>query len=214
MTVEVKICGISTPDIMDATVEAGADYVGLVFFPKSPRHVSLSKARELAEIASGRADVVALVVDPDDRLIGELGSEVGPDIIQLHGRETPERTAEVAERSGARTMKAIGVSDASDAERARAYADVADLILFDAKPPKDAVLPGGNGLPFDWTAIAPVAGDVDYMLSGGLTVQNVADGIAATGASRIDVSSGVERAPGEKDADLIRAFIQAAKSAR
>lgn len=212
MTVDVKICGISTPDVMRETVDAGADYVGLVFFPKSPRNVSVSDAIALAGIASGRSEVVALAVDPDDQLVATLATEVGPDIIQLHGQETPERVAEIAAASGLRVMKAIPVAAAQDAERARAYSDVADVILFDAKSPAGADLPGGNGDTFNWAAIDDVKDDVTYMLSGGLTPANVAEAIAITGCSAVDVSSGVERAPGEKDIALIRSFIQAAKA--
>jgi phosphoribosylanthranilate isomerase len=213
VTARVKICGLSTPETMEAALEAGADYVGLVFFPRSPRHVEMAAARELAMMASGTADVVALLVDPDDALVGRIAAELGPDIIQLHGKETPERVLAIGEMAATRTMKAVAVADRADAERALDYKAAADLILFDAKPPKDAVLPGGNGLAFDWTAIADVASQVDYMLSGGLTPDNVAEAIAVTGARAVDVSSGVESAPGVKDADLIRSFIAAAHSA-
>jgi len=213
MTVEVKICGLKTPETMRAALEAGADYVGLVFFPKSPRHVSLEVAAELAEIARGRTGIVALMVDPDDDLVAAVATNVRPDILQLHGAETPERCAAIRTASGCRIMKAIKVATAEDATAARAFRGIADLILFDAKPPKDAILPGGNGVSFDWTALDAAKGEVDWMLSGGLTVANVANAIRLTGARRVDVSSGVESAPGVKDAALIGAFIAAAKGA-
>ncbi|MEO1694652.1 MAG: phosphoribosylanthranilate isomerase [Pseudomonadota bacterium] len=210
MGVDVKICGIITPAIMTAALDAGADYVGLVFFPKSPRHVDLTTAAKLAEMASGTADVVALMVDPTDAQVAEIATQIGPDVIQLHGSETPERVAEVRQSSGARVMKAIAVASAADAARAHDYAEASDLILFDAKPPTGSDLPGGNGVGFDWSLLDAVRGEVDYMLSGGLTPETVADAIAATGCGAVDVSSGVESAPGVKDADLIRAFIAAA----
>lgn len=213
MTVEVKICGLSTPDTMRAALDAGADYVGLVFFPKSPRHVSLEVAASLADIARGRAGIVALMVDPDDSLVAAVASSVRPDIVQLHGAETPERCAAIRSASGCSIMKVIKVETAEDAVAALAYRDVADLILFDAKAPKGAPLPGGNGVPFDWTALDAVRSRVDWMLSGGLTPENVANAIRLTGAGRVDVSSGIERAPGIKDPALIRAFITAAKGA-
>ncbi len=213
MTVEVKICGLSTPETMRAALDAGADYVGLVFFPKSPRHVSLEVAASLADIARGRAGIVALLVDPDDDLVAAVTSSVRPDILQLHGAETPQRCAAIRKASGCRIMKVIKVATAADATAAFAFRGVADLILFDAKPPENAILPGGNGVAFDWTALDVVKGEVDWMLSGGLTVANVANAIRLTGARRVDVSSGVESAPGVKDAALIGAFIAAAKGA-
>ncbi|MEM9030754.1 MAG: phosphoribosylanthranilate isomerase [Pseudomonadota bacterium] len=207
----VKICGLSTAETMEVALDAGADFVGLVFFAKSPRNVSIAQARGLAEQASGRAEIVALVVDPDDELVGQIAAQVGPDVIQLHGAETPDRVREIGQKTGARTMKAIKVATRTDAAAALAYRDSADLILFDAKPPPGAELPGGNGLAFDWTALAEVAAEVDYMLSGGLSPENVRLAIEVTGAPAVDVSSGVESAPGVKDAARIRAFIAAAK---
>ncbi len=214
MTVEVKICGLSTPETMLAALEAGADYVGLVFFPKSPRNVTLDTGRELVALARGRAKIVALVVDPDLALVQEISKALMPDFLQLHGTEPPERVAEIGRLARCRTMKAIKVETAEDAGAALAYRRIADLILFDAKAPKDAVLPGGNGVPFDWHVLDVVKSEVDWMLSGGLTAQNVADAIRLTGASRVDVSSGVESAPGIKDVTLIKTFIAAAKGAK
>ena len=212
--VEVKICGLRSAATMAVALEAGADYVGLVFFAKSPRNVSVAEAAPLAEMARGRARIVALTVDPTDRDLDAIVAEVRPDIVQLHGHENPDRVGEVRARTGLATMKAIGVATAADAARALAYRGAADLILFDAKPAKDAVVPGGNGIVFDWQALAGVSGQVDWMLSGGLTPDTVAEAIRLTGATRVDVSSGVERAPGLKDPALIRAFLAAAKGAK
>ncbi len=212
MTTEVKICGLKTPAMMQAALDARADYVGLVFFEKSPRNVSIETAGDLADQARGNAKIVVLVVDADDVLVDRIMPWVAPDILQLHGSETPARVAEIKRRTGATIMKAIKVETAADAALALDYAGIADLILFDAKAPKGAVLPGGNGLAFDWRVLDDVKAKVPYMLSGGLTPGNVADAIRLTGATRVDVSSGVESRPGEKDADLIRAFIANAKA--
>lgn len=212
MTTQVKICGLKTRDAMQAALDAGADYVGLVFFENSPRNVSIETAAELADLASGRAKIVVLLVDPGDGIVDRIMPYVAPDILQLHGTETPARVAEIKRRTGATIMKAIKVETAADAALALDYIGIADLILFDAKAPKDAILPGGNGLTFNWRVLDDVKAKVPYMLSGGLTPGNVAEAIRLTGARRVDVSSGVELNPGEKDADLIRAFIAAAKA--
>ena len=215
MTTEVKICGLKTPAMMAVALEAGADYVGLVFFPPSPRTLEVEDAKPLAEMARGQAKIVVLTVDPDDALVDAIAAQLRPDIIQLHGSETPARAAEIKKRTRCAVMKAVKVATPVDAETAFAYAapvGPCDMILFDAKAPKDAVLPGGNGLTFDWRALEGVAGRLDYMLSGGLTPDNVADAIRLTGAGAVDVSSGVESAPGIKDAARIRAFLQAAKT--
>ena len=192
-------------------IEAGADRIGFVFFPKSPRHLTLERARMLAREAAGRAEIVVLTVDADDAAIEAIIAAVAPAWLQLHGNETPERAAAVRQRFGIPVMKAMGVSGADDIPRALPYAGVADAILFDAKPPRGATLPGGNGVAFDWTLLrgAPAG----YMLSGGLSPENVADAVRVTGATAVDVSSGVESAPGVKDADKIRAFVKAAKTA-
>lgn len=213
MRPEVKICGLKTPSTLEAAIKHGADYIGLVFFPRSPRNVSISEARTLAAIARDRAKVVALLVDPHDALVQEVMAQVAPDLIQLHGSETPERVAAVKALAGRPVMKAIKVETSADAETALAYADAADLILFDAKAPKDAVLPGGNGVAFDWRVLAGVKDRIAYMLSGGLTPDNVAEAVRLTGAGAVDVSSGVEVGSGEKDATLIQRFIHAAKTA-
>lgn len=215
MTRHVKICGLTTADTMAAALDGGADYVGLVFFGPSPRHLSLDAARPLAEMARGRAKIVALTVDAGDDLIGDISEQLAPDIIQLHGSETTERAAEIKSRTGRGVMKAVKVAAADDAETAFAFmtpTGPCDLVLFDAKAPKGSVLPGGNGLTFDWRALEGVRGRLDYMLSGGLDADNVADAIRLTGAAAVDVSSGVERAPGLKDVARIRAFLKAAKA--
>jgi phosphoribosylanthranilate isomerase len=211
-TTKVKICGLTTDAALEAALAAGADYVGLVFFPPSPRNVTMETARPLAAKARGRAKVVALMVDPDDALVDRVVAAVDPDLLQLHGEETPERVAEVRRRSAKPVMKAIKVETAEDAQAALAYRGVADLILFDARAPWDATRPGGNGAAFDWSALAGVKDEVAYMLSGGLTPDSVAEAIRVTGAAIVDVSSGVEVRPGEKDPDLIRRFVRAAKA--
>lgn len=210
--VRVKICGLKTTETIDAAIAAGADYVGFVFFPPSPRNISVAEARPLAAHVAGRAKVVALMVDPDDALVMEVAEAIRPDLIQLHGSETPARTAAIAELSGIPVMKAVKVETKADAGRALDYAAICELILFDAKAPKGAPLPGGNGVPFDWHALEDISARVDYMLSGGLTPENVAEAIRLTGARAVDVSSGVESAPGVKDTARIRAFIKAAKA--
>ncbi len=215
MTTNVKICGLKTPATMAVALEAGADFVGLVFFPPSPRTLKMEDAKLLAEMARGQAKIVVLTVDPDDALVDAIAVQLRPDIIQLHGSETPARAATIKQRTRCAVMKAVKVATAVDAETAFAYAapdGPCDMVLFDAKAPKDAVLPGGNGLTFDWRALEGIAGRLDYMVSGGLTPDNVADAIRLTGAGAVDVSSGVESAPGIKDAARIRAFLQAAKA--
>jgi phosphoribosylanthranilate isomerase len=215
MTVAVKICGLKTEAALNAALAAGADYVGLVFHEASPRNLDLAAARRLADIARGRARVVALLVDPDDRRLEEVIAAVEPDVIQLHGAETPERVAEIAGRFGRPVLKAIKVASRADAEAALAYAGKAELILFDAKAPegREGTLPGGNGVAFDWQSLEGVRGRIGYMLAGGLTPVNVAEAIRITGAEAVDVSSGVESRPGEKDCELIRRFLHAAKTA-
>ena len=206
----VKICGLRTADDVAAAVAAGAAYVGFVFFPKSPRNVTIAEARALAaEVPAGVAKV-ALVVDADDALLDDITSQVAIDVLQLHGSESPERVAEVRARYGLPVMKAVGVADEADLEALTTYGRVADQILVDAKPPKDADLPGGNGLAFDWRLIAGRRWPVPWMLAGGLDAGNVAEAIRLTGARQVDVSSGVEAAPGIKDAAKIAAFCRAA----
>ena len=191
-------------------MSAGARYIGLNFFEKSPRYVDIATAKTLAQLAGDRVEKVALAVNPTDAFLDELTKNVSLDMLQLHGSESPERVADVRLRYGLPVMKAIGVADEDDLIALKDYEQVADLILVDAKPPKNAVLPGGNGLSFDWRLIAGRQWGRPWMLAGGLTPENVAEAIALTGAQQVDVSSGVESAPGVKDAALIKAFVEAA----
>lgn len=216
MTVEVKICGIRDRRTLDAALDAGADYFGLVFYPRSPRNIGHEDARGLIEHAAGRARSVVLLVDPSDDDVIAVARDVRPDYLQLHGSETPERVREVARLSGLKVIKAVRVGDAGDVAAADAFADSCAFLLFDAKPSAEdtAALPGGNGVPFDWRALIGRSDKSAYMLSGGLNPNNVSEAVARTGAPMVDVSSGVERAPGKKDPDLVREFIQAAKSDR
>ena len=213
MTPVVKICGLSTPATLDAALDAGADMVGFVFFSKSPRHIDWATARALGRQAKGRAKIVALSVDADDDTLKRIADALAPDLLQLHGRETPARVKQIGELFARPTMKAIGVAARVDLAQAEAYANVADLLLIDAKPPKDAVLPGGNGRPFDWSLTRDFHAAVPWLLSGGLEPDSVAAAIALSGARGVDVSSGVESAPGVKDPAKIRAFIAAARRA-
>jgi phosphoribosylanthranilate isomerase len=211
MTVKIKICGVRTPAILDAAVSAGADYVGLVFFAKSPRHLSLEEASRLADTARGRVGTVAVLVDPDDALIDAVAKAVRPDFLQLHGTETPARVAAIKARTGLPVIKAVPVAEVADVADASAYAGIADQILFDAKASPGAMLPGGNGVPLDWGMLEKAPSP--FALSGGLSAGNVAEAVRLTGAALVDVSSGVETAPGVKDEKLIKQFIQAARSA-
>lgn len=206
---EIKICGLATEATLEVALRAGADMVGLNFFAKSPRFVTLDMAARLAQQARGRAAVVALAVDPDDALLEILVETVKPDWLQLHGGESPTRVAVVRERFGLPVMKAIGIRSAEDVAMTAEFAAVADRLLLDAKPPKGAVLPGGNGVTFDWSLLDALDPALSYMLSGGLDAANVAEAVRRTRAHGVDVSSGVESAPGIKDPDRIRAFIAA-----
>ena len=209
----VKICGLSTADALSAALDAGADLVGFVHFPKSPRHVGLDEGARLSMQAKGRAERVLLLVDPDDALVAASVAAIDPDLIQLHGGETPERIAEIRRTSGRPVMKAIGVADAKDLAWIPAYAGAADSILLDARPPTGADLPGGNGQAFDWDILSGVDLPVGLMLSGGLTPENVGEALRRTGVTAVDVSSGVEGKPGLKDPDRIRAFLAAVRKA-
>jgi phosphoribosylanthranilate isomerase len=214
MPVDVKICGLSTPETVAAALDAGADLIGFVFYRKSPRNVSLERAAELAKPARGRAKIVALIVDADDAEIEAIERTLSPDIYQAHGGEAPERIEAIAALTRKPVMKAIKVKDAGDVASSLPYAGSAALILYDAKAPETLVgaLPGGNGLAFDWSLLGGKS--AGFVLSGGLNPGNVAEAIRVTGAPIVDVSSGVETAPGVKDAGLIRKFIEAAKGAR
>lgn len=211
--VAVKICGLTSPRAVSDAVTAGARYLGFVFFPRSPRHLDIATAAELvASVPIGIAKV-ALTVDADDPALDALLATVPIDMLQLHGHETPARVAEVKARFGLPVMKAVGVADRTDLAMLGRYMEVADQILVDAKPPKGADLPGGNGLAFDWRLIEGREWKKPWMLAGGLTPENVADAVRLTGARQVDVSSGVESAPGVKDPARIKAFIQAAQRA-
>ncbi|MDA8230818.1 MAG: phosphoribosylanthranilate isomerase [Magnetospirillum sp.] len=213
MPVAVKICGINSEKAMEAAIEAGADYVGLVFFPPSPRFVTPAHAAELLQFLPEEMVKVGLFVDPDDALLDEVLCQVRLDMLQFHGRETPARLDTIRLEYGIPVMKAIPVSTAEDLGAAEPFLSVADSLLFDAKPPKDAILPGGNAASFDWTVLAGRRWSLPWMLAGGLTPENVAEAIRVSGARAVDVSSGVESAPGIKDAARIRAFVKAAKGA-
>lgn len=204
-----KICGLTTPEAIEAAAEAGAAYVGFVFFPKSPRNISLAEAEVLALSVPPGIVKVALTVNADDALIDDIAA-LPIDMFQLHGSESPTRVAEVKARTGLPVMKAIGVADASDLERIADYEGVADQILVDAKPPKGGEVPGGNGLAFDWRLIEGRDWARPWMLAGGLDPSNVSAAVRLTGAAQIDVSSGVESTPGIKDIERIRAFMKAA----
>jgi phosphoribosylanthranilate isomerase len=213
MSLIVKICGLSTPAALDVALDAGADMVGFVFFPPSPRNVSLATARALGARVRGRARKVALSVDADDALLDAVVKALAPDMLQLHGKETPERVGALKKRFGLPVMKAIAVEGKGDLAAAAAYIGVADRLLFDARAPRDATRPGGLGKPFDWTLIRGAVPGVPVMLSGGLDAGNIGEALRITRAPAVDVSSGVERAPGEKDPDKIRAFVRAARDA-
>jgi phosphoribosylanthranilate isomerase len=213
MTPTVKICGLSTPATLEAALDAGADMVGFVFFSKSPRHIDWATARTLGRQAEGRAKIVALSVDANDDTLKRIVDALSPDLMQLHGSETPARVNKIGELVGRPTIKAIGVATRVDLAQGEAYVHVADLLLIDAKPPKDATLPGGNGRPFDWSLTRDFHAPVPWLLSGGLDPNTVEAAIALSGARGVDVSSGVESAPGVKDPAKIRAFIAAARRA-
>lgn len=207
----IKICGLSTPETLEAAIAARADYAGFVFFPPSPRNVSPRDAATLAARAEGRIGRVGLFVDATDEAIAEALAAARLDTLQLHGSETPERAAQLRARFGLPVWKAVSVASAADVARANAYAGATDLVLFDAKTPKGA-LPGGMGLAFDWSLIANWKGPLAWGLAGGLTPDNVAEAVRLTGAPLVDTSSGVESAPGVKDVDRIAAFCAVARS--
>lgn len=209
----IKICGLSTPATLEAALGAGADMIGLNFHPKSPRYVTLERAKQLAEIARGKTAIVALVVDWSEQQAAELAAALNPDWLQFHGRETPEQTAALRRAVKRPVLKALGIATAEDVKAVAAYRDAADLILLDAKPPKDAAFPGGHGRPFDWDLLASLDPSQRFMLSGGLDPANVADAIRVIRPAGVDVSSGVESAPGIKDPARIADFIAAARKA-
>lgn len=215
MSVRVKICGVSTVEVLDAAVSEGASDIGLVFFPRSPRNVSAEEAATLSAAAPAGSTVVGLFVDPPDEALESVLSMARLDLLQLHGSESPERVAEIKQRTGKPAMKAIKVAGPDDIEAARRYEGIADRLLFDAKAPstEGRYMPGGNALTFDWRMLAGLSWPCPWMLSGGLTPETVAEAIRTSGATGVDVSSGVESAPGVKDTSLIAAFIRAAAGA-
>jgi phosphoribosylanthranilate isomerase len=211
MPTQIKICGLSDEEGVDAALDAGADYLGFVFFPKSPRNVILARAVALASRARGKAALVALTVDADDRLLSDIAGRLRPDLLQLHGAETAERIAAIRTGTGIPVMKAAGVASRQDVTGLTAYK--ADALLLDAKPPGQATRPGGNGVAFDWSVLAGFAPARPWFLSGGLHPGNVAAAVRVTGAPAVDVSSGVETSPGRKDPALIHAFVAAVRNA-
>lgn len=214
MTLTVKICGIRDAHALDAAIDAGADMAGFVFFERSPRHVALEQARVLVARAAGRIRTVALTVDADDAALAAIVAAMSPDVLQLHGEESPARTAELRSRFSRPVMKAIAVSCADDLAEVADYDAVADALLFDARAPAGTDRPGGNGAVFDWTLLQGLAVRRPWLLAGGLDPETVAPAVRATAAPGVDVSSGVERAPGEKDVEKIRRFVAAARTAR
>jgi phosphoribosylanthranilate isomerase len=214
MSLLVKICGLSTRETLDVALDAGADMVGFVFFPPSPRHVSLELGRDLGRHAKRRALKVALTVDADDATLDNIMDALSPDIFQLHGKESVARLRDIKQRFGRPVMKALPVETSADLAVLPGYAAVADRILFDARPPKDATRPGGLGAPFDWHLLENLELGLPYMVSGGLHSGNVAEAVRVTRAGGVDVSSGVESAPGVKDPEMIKAFIRAARASQ
>lgn len=214
MPLNIKICGLKTDDALAAALAGGASHVGFIFFPKSPRNVAAEEAGRLREAARGHAKAVAVTVDADDAALDEIVAAMSPDMLQLHGEETPARVAEVKARYGLPVMKAFSVREAEDLHAIARYRGVADRFLLDAKPPAGSELPGGNGIPFDWQLLAGLEAGTDYMLSGGLNAQNIGEALRLANPPAIDISSGVESAPGVKDVALIEGFFRAVKAAQ
>ncbi|MET3520096.1 phosphoribosylanthranilate isomerase [Mesorhizobium abyssinicae] len=214
MALDIKICGLKTDAAMAAALAGGASHVGFIFFAKSPRYIEPADAGRLREAARGKALAVAVTVDASDAFLDEIVARMQPDMLQLHGSETPGRVAEVKVRYGLPVMKALSISETADLERIKPFVGIADRFLFDAKPPKGSELPGGNGVAFDWHILAGLDAGVDYMLSGGLNAVNVGDALRSANPPGIDISSGVESAPGVKDPALIEQFFRAVRAAR
>lgn len=208
----IKICGVKTEAILDATIDAGADMVGFMHFQRSPRHLELDPIGELISLARGRIETCVVLVNPDNTLVAQVAA-LGPDWIQLHGPETPHRVEAIRDEAGIAILKVCSIGSAADVAAVSSFAECADRILLDAKPPKDATRAGGLGVPFDWSLLKALDPELAFMLSGGLTPDNIAAALKVTRPMGVDVSSGVEKAPGVKDAALIRAFITNARSA-
>ncbi|TGU94693.1 phosphoribosylanthranilate isomerase [Mesorhizobium sp. M00.F.Ca.ET.151.01.1.1] len=214
MALDIKICGLKTDQAVAAALAGGASHVGFIFFAKSPRYVEPAEAGRLREAARGKALAVAVTVDANDAFLNEIVEKMRPDMLQLHGSEPPERVAELKARHGLPVMKALPLSEAADLERIKPFVGIADRFLFDAKPPKGSELPGGNGVAFDWRILAGLDAGIDYMLSGGLNAANIGDALRLANPPAIDISSGVESAPGVKDPALIEQFFRAVRAAR
>lgn len=211
MPMDIKICGLKSEAALAAALAGGASHVGFIFFPKSPRNIAPEEAGRLRQAVKGKAIAVAVTVDADDAFLDEIVKAMAPDMLQLHGHESPARVAEIKARYGLPVIKAFSISSAADLKATEAYVGVADRLLFDAKPPKGAELPGGNGVAFDWTVLEGFG--ADYLLSGGLNASNVGDALHIANPPGLDISSGVESAPGVKDPVLIKAFFQAVRAA-
>ncbi|RUU29397.1 phosphoribosylanthranilate isomerase [Mesorhizobium sp. M6A.T.Ce.TU.016.01.1.1] len=214
MALDIKICGLKTDKALAAALAGGASHVGFIFFAKSPRYVEPAEAGRLRGAAIGKAKAVAVTVDASDAFLNEIVGKMRPDMLQLHGSETPERVVELKARYGLPVMKALSVSEAVDLKRLKPFVGVADRFLFDAKPPRGSELPGGNGVAFDWRILAGLDAGVDYMLSGGINAANIGDALLLANPSGLDISSGVESAPGVKDPALIEQFFRAVRAAR
>jgi len=214
MALDIKICGLKTDEAMAAALAGGASHVGFIFFAKSPRYVEPAEAGRLRQAAIGKAKAVAVTVDADDAFLDEIVDKMRPDMLQLHGAETPARVAEVKARYGLPVVKVFSVSEAADLDRIKPFIGIADRFMFDAKPPKGSQLPGGNGVAFDWRILAGLDAGLDYMLSGGLNAANIGDALRSANPPAIDISSGVESAPGVKDPALIEQFFRAVRAAR
>ncbi|UXN03879.1 MULTISPECIES: phosphoribosylanthranilate isomerase [unclassified Bartonella] len=213
MALDIKICGLKTNEAVEAAIANGASHIGFIFFPKSPRNISFLQAAALCETVAKRAKTVAVTVDADNLFLDDLVHIVKPDMLQLHGHETPRRVAEIKKRYNLPVMKAISVHTAPDLQNAIPYREVSDRILFDAKAPQGSNLPGGNGVSFDWQLLNNFDSDMDYMLSGGLRIENIHDALTTISPSGIDVSSGVESEPGVKDLALMNGFFNAVQNA-
>jgi phosphoribosylanthranilate isomerase len=214
MSLDIKICGLKTDEAVAAALDDGASHIGFIFFPKSPRYVDPGEAGRLRQAAKGRAKAVAVTVNADDAFLDQVVTAMEPDMLQLHGDESTVRVAEIKARYGLPVMKALALRDRADLAQIKPYIGIADRFLFDAKPPKGSELPGGNGVSFDWQVLSELDASIDYMLSGGLNASNIGDALRATNAQGIDISSGVESAPGVKDVGLIRDFFRAVRAAK
>lgn len=214
MRLDIKICGLKTPDAVDHAVALGATHVGFIFFGKSPRHIEPADAGQLADRVRGRAKIVSVSVDADNDELDEIMAMIRPDILQLHGRESPDRVLTVKAVTGLPVWKALSISEAGDLERIDDYDGIANRFLFDAKRPKNSELPGGNGVSFDWTLLKGLSERVDYMLSGGLDKDNVGEALRIAKPTGIDLSSGVESSPGVKSLDMMDEFFAAVRAAR